>query len=524
MDHWPTLGLLLQLLKDHQAAADEPHLITCIHHDASAEIPLLKNASERYDGQLYDLGATDDDWVAPPAPLNAHRSQVLRGVVSGIAHALPGALQLTETDGHVIAGIEGQSDAANSTSLRTVLRAAAVIASSALDGAALTLIVAGTEDADADRRELLWRLLTVPPESLNLHGKRSIVPIFSGPLDPAIDFHRRAWTDYVIRDDRVLRRTPWHEESALNTLESHTGPIVLFLGAGASASAQISLGDKYRDIALQDLLGPTVEKQDLGDKFFEYVHAMDRFIGEEREDRAKFVRTLTLERVLRETFHRLGDQPRDSTKIVRTITDECEQALQRKTRGHAALRELLRTRTRPIFVMTVNFDQLIETGLDDVVQVLSTPDDFAAAQDDIRKYADGDLSIRPPIFKLHGSIEDPSSLVASIDTTAAGLDDAVRDALNIVVGAGKGTVPWIWIGCSMRDQDINAWLNGIGSASIDEWWVDPFPGTSLDAFFTAYREAAWQRTSRPLATRLIVNSSDNFLHSLSTRLASAPTQ
>lgn len=521
MDNWPTLKLLTHLLEEHEAASDGPHRIACIHQDVDADVPLLKAGIERYGGQLYDLSADDDDWNDPPAPRDAHRADIVLGVLSTVANALPGAVTINEQRGRIIAGIDGQPDAAaTSASLRTVLRAVAIVASDALARSEISILIAGIQDADPSRRELLWRLMTISPEVLNLTDKRTIVAVLSGPLDPAIDFRRSANIDYVAREDRILRRSQWRTDQALRTFSSHNGPVVLFLGAGASASADISLGDVYRDIALQELLGADVADNQLADQFFEYVHAMDRFIGDERGSRAEFVRTLTLERVLRETFHELGDRPRGHTKIVQTITSECERALNHKTEGHAAIHDLIQARTRPIVIMTVNFDQLIEIGVEDHIQVLSTPEEFAAASDSIAAYVSGDLNQPVPVFKLHGSIEDPATLVASIDTTAAGLHDDVRTALNLVIDGRH--VPWIWLGCSMRDRDMNAWLSGIGNDQLDEWWVDPFPGKSLDAFFADHRQAAWDQASRTLQSRLIVDSSDNFLHRLAGYLRTNP--
>ncbi|MFQ1000495.1 SIR2 family protein [Modestobacter sp. SSW1-42] len=488
-----------------------------MHHNVDADVPLLKAGIERYGGQLYNLSAEDAEWSDPPGPVDAQRAAIVAGVLTGVANALPGTVEISERRSRVVAGIKGLPDAAStSRSLRTILRAAAVVSSDALARSEITILVAGMEDADSGRSELLWRLLTVDPSVLSLTGKRTIVGLLSGRFDPAVDLRRQPRIDYIARDDRILKRTQWPTSGALRTIEAHEGPVVLFLGAGASAGARISLGDVYRDVALRELLGGDVDDELLADRFFEYLHGMDRFIGDERQNRSAFLRTLTLERVLRETFHELGDRPRAQTQIVRTISDECERALSFRSEGHEAIHDLIRAKKRPIVFMTVNFDRLIENGVENVTQVLRRPEEFAAARESVEAYVAGDLDQPVPIFKLHGSIEEPDSMVASIDTTAAGLHDDVRSALNVVVKDGH--VPWVWIGCSMRDRDMNAWLSGIGNDNLDEWWVDPFPGRSLDAFFSEHRQAAWDQTSRTLQSRLIVDSSDNFLQRLNGRL------
>jgi hypothetical protein len=95
-----------------------------------------------------------------------------------------------------------------------------------------------------------------------------------------------------------------------------------------------------------------------------------------------------------------------------------------------------------------------------------------------------------PILKLHGSIQDPDSLIATIDKTSAGLHDNVRRALDEVLRASPPPLTWVWIGCSMRDRDMNSWLGGRGAEAFDEWWIDPLPGPSLDEFVNLHPRRA----------------------------------
>ena len=171
-----------------------------------------------------------------------------------------------------------------------------------------------------------------------------------------------------------------------------------------------------------------------------------------------------------------------------------------------------------MIIMTVNFDQLIEVEAEDNTFVLRTPEEFAAAESQVVEYLAGSEP-RVPVLKIHGSIEDPESLVASIDLTAIGLHDAVRSVLDQVVDKGPAPTPWVWVGCSMRDRDVNDWLRSFGNGQIDEWWVDPFPGVSLDAFVQDAREPIWRQSGRTLHDRLVIDSSDRFLSKLAAHFA-----
>jgi hypothetical protein len=183
-----------------------------------------------------------------------------------------------------------------------------------------------------------------------------------------------------------------------------------------------------------------------------------------------------------------------------------------------ALRQLAARLPGQLIIMTVNFDQLIETDLGVPCSVYFRPDHFKDRLDDLVAYTKGDTSRPLPILKLHGSIQDPDSLIATIDKTSAGLHDNVRRALDEVLRASPPPLTWLWIGCSMRDRDMNSWLGGRGAEAFDEWWIDPLPGPSLDEFVNLHRAARWTEIQRTLADRLIVDSADGFLSALADRV------
>ena len=89
-------------------------------------------------------------------------------------------------------------------------------------------------------------------------------------------------------------------------------PLVIFLGAGASASAKIPVGDAVRNDAIERLVGD-LHGRDHAEAFRRWTIEHQRLLsGESDLTIPQFATRLTLERVLREEFksnEELGDFP-----------------------------------------------------------------------------------------------------------------------------------------------------------------------------------------------------------------------
>lgn len=511
----PSWLRLLSKIVGHQNhdSSGQSELIPCIHQALERDVDLLSAGAGRSGGRLFDLD-TSTGWESPPGPIVKDRLDLVQGMLqAAIGHALPGQIVVTEEHGKVSARLAVDADVPE-PSLLLILRAASLIASSAYDQFDLVVIAAGVASTDPDRRELLWKMLTIDPEDLRISGSATtIVPILGADVNPESDYGRQPGIRYIVLPDRLIERPPMTRAHAIKAIsQAGDGPLVLFLGAGASASSRIRLGNAYRDLALTEYVGAS-DVQVAAGALFDLLHEQERFLPGETESRAEFVGTLTLERVLRETFADLGARPRSECRVIQELTADCEQALEYVRAGRAAIRELAARLRGKLVIVTVNFDRLVEVDLGVPCQVLSTPSQFGEGLEDVRAYLRGDANKPVPVLKLHGSIEDVGSLIATIDTTAAGLHDSVRAALNVIVEESQSRpVRWVWVGCSMRDRDVNAWLGGLSTNALDEWWVDPFPGKSLDDFINHYRAPRWSSDRR--IDRLIVDSADVFLRAV----------
>jgi len=515
------LDLLARLIRDHRAdRGGAPALIPCLHEELDEDIPLLVAGSQREGGHLYFLSRPENEWEWPNGPIHTDRRDVVQGLLGASGDAMPGPVTIeVDASGRVVAQVKDHSTPLE-PSLVPILRAAAVAASAAYDDYDLVVLATATATTDASRRVLLWSLLTIDPISLGLKDRPvTIVPMVGGTLEPNSDYRRLPHLRYVVRWDRLIQRSQTgrtQEIKAIAGTATNSGPLVLFLGAGASSSAGIRLGNHYRDIALAELVGDNLEGREATEAFYDMLRDRGHFLTGEESNREDFVAGLTLERVLLETFNSRGFRPRADSKPIQNLIADCANALQRIRPGRKALRELAEAMPGELIIMTVNFDQLIEDELAVDHSVFFRPEHYKDTDriNDLIAYADGDVTKPLPILKLHGSIEEPESLIATIDSTSAGLHDDVISALNRVLAATDKPLRWVWVGCSMRDRDVNRWLAGLGAGRLDEWWVDPMPGESLHQHYTAVREAQWKAVGLKLEDRVIVDSADGFLQDL----------
>jgi hypothetical protein len=517
----PGLRLLSDLIADHRTdRGGEPLLLPSLHEELASDAHLLRAGVQRCGGTLFFLDSTEDEWEPPKGPISTDRIALIEGMFDAAKDALPAKVIIEQVSEGIRVRLDGDNKPIE-PSLSSILRAAAVITSSAYDEFDLILMAAMMAPTDPRRRELLWNLLTINPVDLAIQGKSTtLVPILGANLDPQTDYLRTPAIRYVVRWDRVIRRSSINQAHAIKSIANlDDRPLVLFLGAGASASAGIPLGNTYRDLALEDLVGRHDDGQSAAEAFFDLLHERQHFLLGETESRTAFASELTFERVLLETFRDLGFRPRTDASVIRELVKDCESALDYVRPGRRAIRELAAKLRGRLIIVTVNFDQLVEEDLGVDCSIYYRPEHYRERLDELVSYAGGDASKPVPILKLHGSIEDPDSLIATIDTTSAGLHEDVLNALNNVLEAAKRPLSWVWIGCSMRDRDMNLWLGGLAANALNEWWVDPLPGRALDDFFAMHRAPRWNSTGLKLSDRLIIDSADGFLRALANQVA-----
>lgn len=362
-------------------------------------------------------------------------------------------------------------------------------------------------------REALWLLIRAQVASHPIGTVETLVFIAGGQVDTSLHCEHETSVRYSLgKAGLIKRKSRVSLEAAVSKLVqcSEEEPFVLFLGAGASASAGMPLGNEVRDHALERFFGekprPVTE---LSEQFFQWVRENDRLLASEQTaSLADFTQRLTLERVLREEFRRDG---RDSSFTLRYLRQKDKQAvLKRKTRFRTALTKLNSKKNR-LVIVTVNFDTILEDHFADQIKVFSSAEDFLSAADYIKDYLAGSPAL--PVLKLHGTLPDAHTIVADIDTRSLGLSSGAAEALRCLLPSDRQTVPWVYIGASMRDPDVTEVLGAPDfAAKLDEWWVSPFPDSAVETFAQAHRIPKWSGAERPgFFERQITETADTFL-------------
>lgn len=500
------MEFISEIIAEHADRLDKKAVVVlpCVHDDADIDHGLFAAAAERYGGTYVNC-SPGDGGTLPSGPINNNMANQLVALCA----ARNSKVEIAEHRGQITVRVDGSDELVGSTA--TLGMVLAILCSPVLDRE-LVIMSYALADLDEARAELIWEA-TCTAKQFAPDRMRTLVPIARGSVNVAAHCNRpEGAVRLVVRyGDLIRRRVDLTSGSRLhNMISTSDRRVVLFLGAGASASCRIPQGDALRDQALAHLTGVNGGQNDLIAAFRRWLEEERRWMNDERELLPEqFGRGLTLERVLREEFHLLKGRPRSEAHTYRLMQTYCARALERVPPGRQALWDLVKLLPR-LVVATVNFDELIEDGMSADHVVLARPDEFAAAHDLVRDRLNGNSST-VPILKVHGTISDADSLVADINATSRGLHRDVSSLLDVVA---EDHVLWIWIGCSMRDVDLRQWLVGQSADTLEEWWVDPLPPSSVARYADEVRRREWAAQDNTLRARQFTDSSDVFLSNL----------
>lgn len=468
----------------------------------------LGSIAARYGGVYIRCDDLAVDEVRPLGPLNHAMAQHLVELCAQRNMRV----SFLEEDGVVVAIAEDYGEPTGS--LPMVLRVLAVLASTLIDQPLVVLSYQLT-GLDEVRSALIWDA-TLAPALFGPVQLRTFIPIAGGAVDVAAQCNRaNGSVRLVIRDREFIERAPYRAlgDSLRMILPDVGGPLVLFFGAGSSSSSNIPQGNRVRDQAIASLTNREVGSTELIPSFRQWLQDRGRWMADEQQSPFNmFERNLTLERVLREEFYALSGRDRSASITLQRMKRACNLALDRQPLGRQAVWQLAELLPR-LVIATVNFDQQIEAGMSAEHVVIVGKDDFAKHQDLVKERLTGNPT-PVPILKLHGSIENVDSLVADINTTARGLPTEMAHMLDTIVENAR-YVPWVWVGCSMRDADLGVWLAGkSGRTDLQEWWVDPLPPVSVADYAKRLRLIDWASMDQSLRDRQITEASDRFLPAL----------
>jgi hypothetical protein len=318
---------------------------------------------------------------------------------------------------------------------------------------------------------------------------------------------------YLLKEQRVVRRhAPTWLRSEVNRLVLEPGrPVVLFLGAGFSFSSGLPIGNGLRDEAIARILGEDPSSDiDWARELYRRQNAL--LTATERRDIDVFAATLTFEQVMRiEQDHGVSTVPRGLLDF-RDVHD----AVIGDPSGPAVrgLQDIL-DNPKKLIVLTVNFDELVEQDHGMKLDVIVDDDVFDAFADrGLNEYLAGYPSPRKvPYLKLHGTISDLASCVASSRQTQLGLSVGKQAALQALLSIDE-PLRWVYVGASMRDVDLKPVLDSAEFRRVaDERWVAPFPDDNVEEFAAGREQLpTWQ--SVDLFARQITETADAFMTEL----------
>lgn len=365
-------------------------------------------------------------------------------------------------------------------------------------------------------RERLWRLAVDQLNTMNHLTVRTVVFVAQGAID--IGMHCRPGRGFQLAVDghRLLRR---HSKADLDVqvagFVANHDPLVIFLGAGFSASSRMPLGNQLRDVAIRRILniksGDLLSSPTLAERFHGWVSDKGLLTDVETAlGPALYAQRLTLEQVIRVEQGIYPDLP--------TLTEfkkHHDDVLPAPGDAVLELAAILDGAVGRVVLVEVNFDTLVERHSRARLKVFATNAEFNDAVPFLERYLAGNEP-EIPLLKLHGTIDQPDSCVVSVEQTERGLGPTKVAALrSLLTPDAPRKRRWLYVGASLRDLDLRPLLRSEEFArGLDEWWVSPYLVDSVEEFGTD-RLGFWKDTGRlTIEARLITEDADAFFRAL----------
>lgn len=509
------IDLARELVREFErSTAGTVTVIPVLVDDLAFAMPALRAFSE-LTGALW-LDSSDLSDPVPPTS-DVLRAAAWRAGLQIDAMGSPRSVQLQRTDSGLIDAVfDPPTGGGPSPGEATILGLARAAAHGDLDEASAGIILYRDSVLDLPTRRAAWKasvewFFDVPHPALQV-----LVVVVESSIDVGLHCTTGLGFRYALADDRLLvRRGRDDLRASVRAIATVPDPMVIFLGAGFSASSRLPLGNYLRDTAICRLLGiddqDAFSSHDLAVRFFGWVSGRRELMSssERMMTESDYVETLTLEQVVRaevgffqksrtledflEHHERVVDSPGPCVLDLAKILEEAQP-------------------TNRMILCGVNFDQLIERNCGRSIRVFASDSEFEAAPDYLARYLDGREN-DVPYLKFHGSIDDLDTCVASAEQTELGIGSAKLAALHSLLSAPPRM--WIYVGASMRDLDLlPAQFGEDFSRGTDERWVSPYMVDTVEAF-GKQRQPFWKNGSFPtVQDRLIAETADAFFAAL----------
>ncbi|MHB8233803.1 MAG: SIR2 family protein, partial [Solirubrobacteraceae bacterium] len=522
---------LAEIASEHERDGDNNLLVVPVLTDElESRRDLLAEVAEFLGGVLLDVtgGAYDHE-------IGAFDDATLRGTVeSELSFDRPGGGGRSEIRLNYAAGrIDAQLHSGErlvtvpspaETQLMAVARAVfdARLANHEL---AVLLYDENTFD-DVTQRAVLKMLTGLGRQNgLRLGAARTLVPfIRSSGLNRERHCQLFRGVRYSLSGELIIRRNPvLHLKDTVRKLTApRDEPLVLFLGAGFSASSQMPVGNSVRNSTIRricdlpDLHDGRTDEQ-LAAALFRFANQAGRDLLAEHEKEIgeeQFARSATLEqavRIERDLFE--VAIPQTITELRDRYNDRVDDPAYRPGDAVYALYSMIE-RSRRFVIITVNFDELPERDHHDQLDIVVDDADFARIAPILQTMRQGGAHPegKTPLLKLHGTLNRPETCVATDEQTRSGVTPAKEEALMSLVRAlpTEHRVPWVYVGASMRDIDLDRIFGARQfNESVSEFWVSPWPEPSV-AHFVYGKRRWWAAAGTSLLERTVTETADSF--------------
>jgi hypothetical protein len=514
------LDALSEILREHRGPAAGALRVVPILADGVIEEsgPLLDAVARHAEGALID--STDPD---VQEGLFGVEDLLLAADIEGLIVPAPGGDTYSVRvgsgpSGRVSVEFEGRDRASLNAGHRSLLDLLTALFHARLRDRSLAILMYEETHFDWSLLSVAWSVVSEHIARLALGDLRTLVVVVDSPTTHyGLHCYGSVSARYIqLQNGQLAKRK--EQATAVSTARhavatSPDGFCVFFLAAGFSASSRpLPLGNALRDEAIRTLLQePSIPDGEVALRFWRYLEQQRSLqAAEQAEGFDAFAQRLTLERVLAVERSLEG---RVDSSTIRYFADLNAQALAAPGPAVLELARILGT-GRPAVLVTVNFDELVETHCGPRIQPIVTDGDFAQVTRDLP----GSLAANGPVplLKLHGTIGQPDSLVATLDTTRYGLSEARRGALRSLRDLAPDGTPWFYVGSSMRDVDVEAEIADRDYAlRFREFWVAPVIDASVGRFVRDHRDEVWAQNGKsPAWDRSVTLTGDEFFSSL----------
>ena len=520
------LRLLTALLDEHsagEASVGEFRVVAVVTDDAPGIAAIAPAILRQAGGTMLVASECADGVPSTRAPDGKVRAAVRKHlkVPEPGGHLVP---QIERREGRIHPSFKNRLLESENKGHRELLGFAASLFHEELREVDIALLLIDETPLEQDVKRAVWNFCTELLPTLGLQKLRTLIVVLqAATIDHGRHCEGEGSARFALTRGIMRRRYPLRQPIRVNQLANDDQPLVLFLGAGFSVSSQMPLGDELRDIVLGRLLQDPaadvlLEASRLPRMFYDWVKQEGALRREEQQLTAEeFCRRLTLERVIAEEIRPSGRIERSCA--LPHFKEKHDRAVGKPGAAILELAKIVRRRgDRALVLVTVNFDELLESQCGEELDVAATPDEFRGMAERLPGYM-----VRPkgkvPYLKLHGTISKPSSITASVNQTQAGLDSARSTALRLLpASAVEAPRKMIYVGYSMRDLDLEPWLGDRALCDgVEEWWVQPFLDANVAAFVERFRVQAWAAQpgqEREVDKRMITETADTFFTTL----------